>query len=187
MRDRKCPPGSSRPPHHSTADRPGQNGVHGKRPYQRRNPGRDGDGRGSLRHPGRPEGTTMRTLIPDPAEPPAESWARTVHAVNADAAGQDSALQGDWLDRGALYDLAAGALVVMFDKARAAAPWPSAPNPCSRHGDGRARRAPTTTATRLARSGRRRPSPACRRSRSHRGPAPPPCTNRTPTWTSRTA
>src|ERR1700754_4974701 len=59
----------------------------------------------------------MRPSIPDPVEPPAESWAKTVHAVNADAAGEGSALQGDWLDRGALYDLAAGALVVMFDKA----------------------------------------------------------------------
>ncbi|MFC5833607.1 hypothetical protein [Nonomuraea insulae] len=59
----------------------------------------------------------MRTLIPDPIEPPAESWAKTVHAVNADAAGEGSALQGDWLDRGAVYALAAGELVVMFDKA----------------------------------------------------------------------
>ncbi|MEV0379537.1 hypothetical protein [Nonomuraea sp. NPDC050643] len=59
----------------------------------------------------------MRTPIPDLIGPPAESWAKTVHAVDADAAGDGSALQGDWLDRGALYDLAAGALVVVFDKA----------------------------------------------------------------------
>ncbi|MGW4799084.1 hypothetical protein ACWEPC_42375, partial [Nonomuraea sp. NPDC004297] len=74
-----------------------------------------------MTHPATGPDGPIPVSIPAPPEHAIKSWAKTVHAVDADAArdhrSKGAALHGEWLDRGAIYDLPPGTVIVTFGKA----------------------------------------------------------------------